>query len=317
MNSKRLFLTLALLAIAAGLPASAQTTVYSTGFEFEEGFQTDLDLAGQNGWTGSSGNGIVTNFFEGFGQQGYIGYSAPTGDTNSLYYVYHPINLAPIPPSEPLVKFSVTMQIVDSTSTNGPFDDFRWSVYNTNGVRLFSVDFDNASLQAFYLLDDGGDFVPTNTKFDTLGYYDLGIAMDFTRNMWTATLNDQVIVNAQPITTIGSPLNLGDVDAIWSVRTPGSPGDNYMLFDNYSITTEPLSSIPPRLENSGLVPGGPYQARLYGEPGLVYRVEASTDLVHWETLLTFTAPTPGGILDFQDTKASSFTHRFYRARQAP
>ena len=317
MNFKCLFLALALLAIAAGFPAGAQTTVYSTGFEFEEGFRTDSDLAGQNGWTGSSGNGIVTNFFQDFGQQAYIGYSAPAGSTNSFYSVYPPVNLAPIPTNEPLVKFSVMMQIVDSTSTNGPFDDFRWSVYNTNGMRLFSVDFDNASLQVFYLLDDGGDFVPTNTKFDTLGYYEFGIAMNFSRNLWSATLNDQVIVNAQPITTLGSPLNLGDIDAIWSVRSPESPGDNYMLFDNYTISTEPLSSIPPRLEPTGLVSGGSYQARLYGEPGLVYRVEASTDLVHWETLLTFTAPTPGGILDFQDTKASNFTHRFYRARQAP
>jgi hypothetical protein len=317
MNSKCLFLTLALLAIAAGLRVGGETAVYSTGFDFEEGYRTDLDLASQNGWTGSGGNGVVTNRFEGLGQQAYIGYSAPPGDTNSLYYVYYPVNLAPIPASEPLVKFSVMMQIVDSTSTNGPFDDFRWSVYNTNGMRLFSVDFDNASLQVSYILDNDAGFVSTNTKFETSGYYELGIAMNFARNLWTATLNDLVIVNAQPITTVGSPLNLGDVDAIWSVRTPGSPGDNFMLFDNYTIATEALSSIPPRLEPFGLARGGAYSARLYGEPGLVYRVEASADLVHWETLLTFTAPTPGGILDFQDPNASHFTQRFYRARQAP
>jgi hypothetical protein len=317
MNFKCLFLTLVLLTIAAGIRVGGQTAVYSTGFDFEEGYRTDLDLAGQNGWTGSGGNGVVTNYFEGLGQQAYIGYSVPPGDTNSLYYVYQPVNLAPIPASEPLVKFSVMMQIVDSTSTNGPFDDFRWSVYNTNGMRLFSVDFDNASLQVSYILDNEAGFVPANTKFETTGSYDLEIAMNFARNLWTATLNDVVIINAQPITTIGSPLNLGDVDAIWSVRTPGSPGDNFMLFDNYTIATEALSSIPPRLEPSGLARGGAYSARLYGEPGLVYRVEASADLVHWETLLTFTAPTPGGILDFQDPNASRFTQRFYRARQAP
>jgi hypothetical protein len=293
---------------------AAQTVVYSTGFEVTEGYDPDYDLVGQNGWVGSGASGLVTNFFAGMGQQAYIGFLPPEGNTNEFLSVYRPINLASVPASQPLVKFSVLMQVVDSTSTNGPWDDFRWSVYTTNGVRLFSLDFDNASFNISYVLDDGAGFIPTGAKFDTKGFYELVIAMNFARNIWTATLNDEVVVNALPITTVGTPLSLGDIDAVWALRNPSAPGDNYMLFDDYTITLESVDSIPPRLEVLGMRPGGAYQVRLYGEPGLIYRVEASTDLVQWQTLMTFTAP-QGGILDFQDSAAPSFARRFYRARQ--
>jgi hypothetical protein len=304
------------IAVLTGVHSGlAQTALYSTSFESAEGYTGELSLIGQNGWVGygSGGNGIVTNFIPGWGQQAYIGFFPPD-ETNDFFSVYRPINFAPVPASRPLIKFSVVMQIVDSSSTNRSWDDFRWSVYNTNGMRLFSLDFDNSSLLVSYLLDDDAGFVSTETKFDNQGSYDLVIAMNFGRNLWSATLNDQVIVNAKPITTTGAPLNLGDVDAVWSLRDPASPGDNYMLFDDYRITAESSASIPPRLEARGMRSGGSSKARIYGEPGLTYRVEVSADLKHWEPLMTFTAP-PGGVLEFQDPGAVSSPQRFYRARQ--
>src|ERR1044071_7587778 len=86
------------LVLTAPERLAAQRVVYSTGFEFSEGY-TDIqgDLAGHKGWVGTSGNGIVTNFFEGLGQQAYIGFSAPPGGTNDIYYVSQPINLTPAP----------------------------------------------------------------------------------------------------------------------------------------------------------------------------------------------------------------------------
>ena len=140
--------------------------------------------------------------------------------------------------------------------------------------------------------------------------------MNFARNLWSALLNDEVIVNAKPITTTGRALNLGDIDAIWSVRDPNAPGDNYMVFDDYRITADAVQPLPPRLESFGKRPDGSYQIRLYGEPGAVYRIEASVDLILWQPLLTVTAPT-GGVLDFQDPAAPGFTKRFYRASQTP
>ena len=77
------------------------------------------------------------------------------------------------------------MQIADST--NGQCDDFRWSVYNTNGARLFTLDFDNSSFRS--RTDSTiAPFVPTGLKFDNEGFYDLAISMNFGGNLWSATL---------------------------------------------------------------------------------------------------------------------------------
>lgn len=295
-------------------PTEAQTVVFGTGFEAEEGYQNDADLTGQLGWLGDGADGVLTNFFEGLGQQAYIGYTIPSGDTNATFSVYRPVNFAPLAANRALVRFSVRMQIVDSSSTNGPFDDFRWSVYNTNSTRLFSLDFDNDTWLVSYLLDDGSGFISTEKGFDTKGYYDLLIEMNFARNLWTAWLNDEVLVDGAPISAAGNPLHLGDIAAVWILREPSFPGDNYMLFDEYWITAESAPAAAPELEFLRISNGGSFQARVYGEPGLAYRIEASTDLQAWEHLMTFTLPS-GGILDFQDPDAVRYPRRFYRVRQ--
>ena len=299
----------------------AQTSGYSTGFEAWEGYDGDFTLVGQDGWVGYGsgpsgdigGNGIVTNYFEGFGQQAYIGYSPPA-EKAQFCSVFRPVNLASINPGAAVVKFSVLMQIVDSSSDNGHRDDFRWSFYNTDGTRLFSLDFDNASQLISCLLDGDSKFASTGCAFDNLGSYQLAVTMNFARNLWSATLEGQVLVHAKPITTTGAPLNLGDVDAVWFMADPQQPGNNYMLFDDYSISLEPGSSIPPALELLGF--GGGSSLRLYGEPGLEYRIEVSSDLLSWAPLTTLSAPI-SGILEFRDPNPAQGHQRFYRASQSP
>jgi hypothetical protein len=296
--------------------ARGETVIYSTSFEPEEGYDPAYTLIGQGGWKGYGfgGNGLVTNYLAGLGQQAYIGFNPPE-QPNSFFNLYQPVNLSPIPPALPLIKFSVLMQIVDSQSARGPWDDFRWSVYNTNGHRLFSLDFDNASFLVSYVLDDNAGFISTDRTFDNQGYYQLEVSMDFPKNLWSATLNDEVIVNAKPITTTGASLNLGDIDAVWYMPNPNAPGDNYMLFDNYTVTADATPSIPPRLEPLGISSNQSYRARIYGEPALSYRVESSTDLHHWSPVLTNRA-SANGILDFQDPVVGGKRLRFYRAVQS-
>jgi hypothetical protein len=315
--SAALLLVALLLVLSTDMQAaSSETVLYQTGFEATEGYNLSWPLAGQNAWVsfGSGGNGLVKNFFAGLGQQAFVGFSAPA-ETNDFVSVYHPVNPDLLPTNQAIIKFSVLMQVVDSSSTNGPWDDFRWSVYNLNGNRLFSLDFDNASLEISYLLDNTNGFISTGSRFDNLGSYDLEIAMNFGRNLWSATLNEVVVVNSQPITTVGSPLTLGDVDAVWVLRDPKAPGDNYLLFDNYRITTDGTFSIPARVEAVGFGQDGSYQARLYGEPGLSYQIEASNDLRTWGPLLTVVAPA-GGVFEFHDAATNHLASRFYRALQA-
>lgn len=290
------------------------SVIYSTGFEFEEGYDPQFTLVGQDGWIGfgSGGNGLLTNFFQGFGQQAYIGFNPPV-ERDDLLNVWRPVDIARIS-GRPIVKFSVMMRIIDSS--NNQFDDFRWSVYNTNGHRFFSLDFDNAALRISYGLDDNAGFVPTNLGFDNQGFYDLEITMNFARNLWSASLNDTVLVNSKPITTKDAALNLGDIDAVWSIRKAGAPGNNYMVFDNYRITAESEVSMRPRLEALAPAANGQLGVRVHGEPNLNYVIEASADLIKWVPLQVVTAPA-GGIFDYRDKDSDRNGLRFYRAWHRP
>jgi hypothetical protein len=228
--------------------------------------------------------------------------------------LWHPIDFTPSV-GQSIVRFSVRMQIVASTQ-GGQTDDFRWSVYNRSEARLFTIDFDSSALQISYSLDNPPDFVATGLAFDTLGFYDLEVWMDFQRNRWTATVNDIVIVNSKPITSTGAALDLGDIDAVWALRQPNTPGNNYMVFDNYTVAVAGVSSVPPRMEQLGIGTNRAFILRVYGQEGLNYAIEASSDGQQWQTAATFTAPA-GGVFDYEDPEVFRTSVRLFRVRQVP
>jgi hypothetical protein len=283
------------------------TVVYSTGFGAGEGYNINLDLAGQNGWrsVGSGGNGLLTGVLPGSGQQAYIGYAPPAlGD----YYlvVYQPINKA-----LPRVQFSVTMSVADSTTNHSNWDDFHWSVYNQEGDLLFGLDFDNFDLGIYYYLDGINSRVWSGLEFTNGVASSLRVDLDFTSNRWSATFDGALLATNQPITTVGSPLNLGDIDAGWIIRDTSAPGDNYMVFDDYRIT----ASLPsPQLRLLGMLGRTPV-LRLSGSPGMAFAVDASTNLARWVPLKTNV--TTGGSFDYVDDGAVGLPRRFYRARWVP
>ena len=296
------------------LQAAAPTVIYSTGFETTEGYSTGFVLAGQQNWVsaGSGGNGILNGFFPGMGQQAYVGFGAPSS-TDDLLNLWRPLNLAPVPTNQPVVKFSVTMSVIGST--NDHHDDFRWSVYNTNGARLFTLDFDGAALAITYALDDGQGFVATGWNFARDTIYDLVVTMNFARNRWSATLNGTQVAASLPISTAGAALNLGDVDAVWAIRTPTSPGNNYLIFDDYRLTTEDVAVSRPMVSSVAALGDGRLQLRLQGEQTVRYAIEGTTNLAQWVSLTTNSAAT--GVIDFTDSTAPGLSRRFYRARQVP
>jgi len=311
---KRLgILLVALLCTSSCFAASPATSriIYSTRFEQSEGYQPHLTLAGQSGWIaeGSGGNGLTTVPFGGTGQQAYIGFFAPT-DTNDITTVWRPFTL-PAGLTNKIFEFSVVMNIINST--NSANDDFRWSFYNLKSQRLFTLDFETSNRAISYVLDDGVS-VPTGLNFEFSGVYTLRVIMNFARNTWMAILNDVVIATAAKITTRGAELTLSDVDAVWAVRNPAKPGNNFMVFDDYRITAENVASIPAFLEPLGLSKAGDFSLRIYAEPLLNYEVEVTTDFITWFKLGVF--PTPNtGIFDFQDTTAVGEPRGFYRVRQ--
>lgn len=305
--------------------------LYETGFEPFEGFHPDFDLVGQGGWIGYAtdlagkpvdlgGNGLLPAPVSGFyGQVAYIGFTAPkaTADFN----VWRPVNLAPAGGQLPVVQFLVAMQ-VEASSENRVPDAFRWSVYNADEQRLFSLDFDNATREISAILDDGTAtqgprLRPSGFLFRNGEPYDLEVLLNFQRNLWTAKLNGQVVINALPITTKNAARTLGDADAVWLIREPGSPGDNYMIFDDYRLIATPLTEIPPTLDTIGMIqPSGAFAVRVFGEPGVKYQLEV-LDGDQWIAVASGTAQSPDGYVDLQDPTAKDWAAGIYRAVSVP
>lgn len=315
-----LLLTTTARFIGMAAPADA-VVLYETGFEIEEGYQpaaADVPLWDQEmGWTaeGSGGSGLVTNFFLGYGQQAFVGFAAPA-PKDEVLSVWRPLNVAAPPPNLPVLKFSTLMQVVDSS--NHRYDDFRWSVYNSAGDRLFTLDFDNYRGEIFYALNgENATFRSTGFAFSNDDVYLLEVYMDFARNNWLALLNGQVVVDAQPINTMPAVrLDFSDVDAVWALREKGNAGDNYLLFDEYVITAEPTPTIPPILEIVGVHPNGGFELILHGERGLKYAIDVADHAgALWIPVQT-NAP-PEGVWSFVDTTAGQYPSGIYRARSVP
>jgi hypothetical protein len=314
-------LCLSLQADSPPRPAApaAPIVLFETGFEPFEGYNPNFDLAGQNGWVaiGSGGNGILPPTTDGFrGQVAYVGFSPPSG-SEDLLNLFRPVALNPVGPNLPIVTFSVSFQIFDSTTAQPYFDDFRWSAYNTLEQRLFTLDFDNDALEINFGLDDGLGFYPTGWTFEPGQPYDLVLILHFARNLWSASLNGALIVDSQPITTRGAKLDLNEIDAVWAIRQPGRPGDNFMVFDDYRLTALPPEDVPPAILFVGQLTTGPTLLRVVGEPGVRYAVDRSVDFNHWIEVGSGRATSPDGTLEIQDPTALRSDHRFYRARSMP
>ncbi len=313
----RVALWLLLLAPALTVPrADAQVPtpviIYRTEFEFAEGYRTTADLAGQNNWVaaGTGGSGILTNALPGQGQQAYVGFTPPTAPDDYVA-LFRPLNFTPLQSGLPLVRFTVLMNINDSTT--GGRDSFRWSIYSTNATRLITLDFDNETLGICYQLEGGTNFINTGYTFTNNATYRLEVILNFQRNRWSALLGDTEIVTLQPITTQNTPLTLGDIDAIYFVHDPAKPGDNYLIFDDYTVAAEPIANTDPRLVPVDYDRAGHFNFRAFVEPLVRHTLETSDDLRQWRTLATHISPDP--TFEFADTTAiPGHPARFYRIR---
>jgi hypothetical protein len=279
--------------------------IYQTGFEPSEGYDTNADLVGQKGWVGagSGGNGLLRGYLSGKGEQAYVGFAPPLSGDRSLF-IYQPVNK-----TLPQAQFSVTMAVIDSTTTNR--DDFYWSVFNQQGHQLFTLDFDNYELKLYYFLDNTNGRVASGLSFTNGGAYPLKVSMDFASNRWSAIFNGKSVATNQPLTTTSAALTLGDVDAAWAVYDPLNPGDNYMVFDDYRIDATAPS---PMVSILGMVNGSP-ALRVIGLSGSQYALDVSSNLLAWVPVQTNSAI--GGRFDFIHEAAAGLPHLFYRARWVP
>jgi hypothetical protein len=301
--------------------AKAARVLFETGFEGFEGYNPGADLVdaegrGQNGWSsvGYGGNGILVDPIPEFtGQYAYIGF---LGSTNQAFFnLFRPVQLVPNTNFPPVVFFEVTLSLRDDRPTPGQADDFRWSAYTPDDQRLFTLDFHGVDQSINFALDDNQGFRPTDFGFEYGATYRLEMVMSFGRNRWSATLNGSTVVYEQPITTRNQRLSLGSVDAVWAANASGRWDDNYLLFDDYRISVFPPSDIAPVLEMVGLDSTGRAQLRVWGEPGVSYRVQSSNDLLTWTDRATVIATAPDGLATYLDAQVHS--GRSYRAVSIP
>ena len=90
--------------------------------------------------------------------------------------------------------------------------------------------------------------------------------------------------------------------------------DGRRAFATNSVTVN--SNGTPQLSNPQKAAGGGFSFWLAGTPQATFVIQTSTDLRTWQSIATNTLPA-SGVLQITDTQASTFTHRYYRAKQAP
>ena len=296
--------------------------LYETGFEPSEGFQGGQTLSGQGGWfaTRDGGNGVTEEpLFADSGVQAFVGFSPflEVSEENYDLFVFRPLDLSPNPSGGEVLRFAVELMIANST--NDRWDCFRWTFFNTEEQRLFSIDFDNNALEVFYGLETG-PFEATGFIFENEVIYSLEVDLDLNNGTWGAWLDGLALVTDVPITTTGVSTAISDASAVWVIADEDpndgaiNPGDNFMAFDNlrWSIVPKPLAPFRLKIESAG---DEFIAITLEGEPNVNYTLQSSDDLSNWNDEVTSSAI--DGNVEFVDRIPVGESRRVYRAVVLP
>jgi autotransporter-associated beta strand protein len=99
----------------------------------------------------------------------------------------------------------------------------------------------------------------------------------------------------------------------WIAATYQNMASN-SVFNSYAAATALNSNLPPSITEFSLSNGLP-SLSFSGAAGFTYIVQASTNLIRWDNLLTNLAPSPASSLP--DAGPGSFNQHFYRIKLAP
>jgi hypothetical protein len=310
----------------------ANNTVYSTGFEPADGFALGSPLVGSGGWLGqvsghgltnaaaTAGNGITNNAFTGLGQNGYVGGTKAMTNLYDTLLAWPP--LTPISAAATSVVFS-TVMIVRPSST--VFEGYSWNVFNSQSNLLFKLYFnDDTGDYGYYLAADHTTHA-TGLSFDENVAYGLVVTMNPASNVWNASWSNYTthvvtsIASSQPMAA-DTNRSVAYIAAGWDLNHTNAPGNGFMAFDTYQITSN-LGGTPapprPALAVRSAASGVPTLLRLSGSNGYGFAIDASTNpsSSNWTALVTNTVTTNS--FDYSDTGAAALPLRYYRARWVP
>lgn len=330
----RCFIGACALLVCAPQPLSAGES-YFTGFEaFTVGDDT---IIGRESWTGSPPglklNGVMSEAQHGvlgIGNAGFVGGYATTAAavTSRLVYVRRPVNLDPLALNQEVATFSVVFGIKDSSTTTKR-DNFEFLIYNQANALLGGIQFDNTTLDSttlkprrlIYRLSWNGtafQYVLTSFNFLPETLETLQFRINYRTNRWTASLSDVPVFQDLPFYTGTAARNLGSVMVKMAVANTDPltgyirPGDNYMLFDDYRVRTDAVSTDAAVTKAKG----GAAKLTWNEEAGYSYQVEYSNDLKTWKTDLANSSHTASLTQNatFTDPTTPVPAGRYYRIK---
>lgn len=338
----RAVLSCAFLTALIAVPGPARAgEAYYTGFgspPFSVGADT---IRGTDNWTGLSVfagkalSGVMSESQHGvvgIGNAAYLGGNPArvTGVSNKAVYLRRPVDLDPVALGEEVATFSVVFGIKDSTAASSyRRDDFEFLIYNKTSQLLGGIQFDNTTidsltglpLRSIYLLYwNGSAFVYTNTGYtylpETLEL--LVFRINFRTNRWTVTLGgapifqDLSFYSGPNVKNFGSVLAQMQVANTYPLSTDIYPGDNYMLFDDYRVRTDPVTvSLA-----SSWTDTGAFKLVWNEEYGHQYRLQYSSDCANWLDFAgTIHTATATADYSYIDTTSPRPAMQFFRVRR--
>lgn len=307
-----------LLGLSTGISAhGADRFLYVTDFE---DFPVGEDrLVGVDGWVGTHAGQTVHGIDDGaapdLGKTGFLGANRPPSGTE-LVSIYRP--LAPdVAPATGEVRFNVLFGITSSFS--GGDDRFSFSILNSNDEFLAAIVFDTSDANFGVWTDDGVVFNDTGELFFTEYLHVLTANIDLERNVWTADLDGILIFDSIPFTGTNIARNVATVAAEWEIDFVDDPGDNWLLFDDWSLVSlnepEPVLGEEFRINSISIEPDGGRLLRWSGVNNTLYRVQHSGDGTEWMNDLPgseVSAAETGTTLSFVDRSIVTEGVRYYR-----
>ena len=269
----------AMLAIAASALTACGGLLYETGFETTDSppfaIGVGTALVNTNGWSilvnpatispsscyAFAGIDALDSFL---GQSAYLGYigSSPPPSGTQFIRVGSKVSADPVVAGNtPVVDFYCVIGLTQAT--NSRHDDFELLVYNWDDKLLGGLTFD-LTLNKLYRYDaneysdgyiDGTSPSPyTDTRLSLSSIYgtevEVTMRINYRTNTWTASVGgiqvvtDETFTNRPVTGTNGAARTYGSVQARWYISEVLYPGNNWMLFDDWSISAAVEPTIP-------------------------------------------------------------------------
>jgi hypothetical protein len=286
--------------------------LYRTDFEnFTSG---DDKWVGTEGWVGNNTGRAVHGIDQdviaggGLGKTAFIGFSQPA---STLVFVAKPINYNPQSSDFPLVRVETLVGIQDSFAKTAR-DSFFVSIYNSSGLYLAGIRFDNRpATYGIWRADGANPDHDTGVIFYRGELHLLSFIVNLPANLWSAELDGVPLFEKAPFTATTSTVGFGYQWQLGAAAATGY-GDNWMLVADTVVRSVPLGIEP--FQISSMTRTAATTLTWPAQKGFDYQIEYSHDLIDWRKdlpAMSFPAILTDQTLTFQDT-ASGVPRRFYR-----